>query len=181
MQVVWTCFQNRICLSCLRTRSQRTGRRDGDERERHPGHRPRARHRQKHRLLDAKEKSAEVVAVNPHVGSRHLAVETGQHVDPPVNSQADEQWGHVRKKKNPRWLWHAIDAATGSHPVIRVRAAQGRGVQATHIKPESFQHSGLLHGRLGKLCQTHSGRQAHCWQEIYSENRKQKPFLANAN
>lgn len=54
-----------------------------------------------------------MVAVNPYVGSRHLAVEIGQHVDPPVNSQADEQWSHVQNKKNPGWLWHAIDAATG--------------------------------------------------------------------
>jgi insertion element IS1 protein InsB len=27
--------------------------------------------------------------------------------------QADEQWSYVGRKKNQRWLWYAIDAATG--------------------------------------------------------------------
>ena len=40
-------------------------------------------------------------------------MEIRQHVDPPINSQADEQWSFVKKKKNQRWLWYAIDAATG--------------------------------------------------------------------
>lgn len=30
-----------------------------------------------------------------------------------MNSQADEQWSFVKNKNNQRWLWYAIDAATG--------------------------------------------------------------------
>ncbi len=28
-------------------------------------------------------------------------------------SELDEMWSYVGKKKNPRWLWHAIDRKTG--------------------------------------------------------------------
>ena len=28
-------------------------------------------------------------------------------------SELDEMWSYVRSKKNPRWLWHAIDRSTG--------------------------------------------------------------------
>ena len=30
-----------------------------------------------------------------------------------VNSELDEMWSYVRRKSNPRWLWHAIDHHTG--------------------------------------------------------------------
>jgi insertion element IS1 protein InsB len=30
-----------------------------------------------------------------------------------MNLQLDEQWSFVRNKKNQRWLWYAIDSATG--------------------------------------------------------------------
>ena len=28
-------------------------------------------------------------------------------------AEADEMWSYVKKKKEPRWLWHAIDHGTG--------------------------------------------------------------------
>lgn len=28
-------------------------------------------------------------------------------------SELDEMWSFVASKKNPRWLWHAIDRTTG--------------------------------------------------------------------
>jgi len=51
--------------------------------------------------------------VNPSVGSREIAVEIRHLVDCPMDVQADEQWSYVGSKKNPRWLWYAIDAVTG--------------------------------------------------------------------
>ncbi len=30
-----------------------------------------------------------------------------------VESEQDQMWSYVGKKKNPRWLWHAIDRRTG--------------------------------------------------------------------
>ena len=60
-----------------------------------------------------KKKSTEVVAVNPYVGSREIAVEIRHLFDSPMDVQADEQWSYVGNKKNQRWLWYAIDAATG--------------------------------------------------------------------
>lgn len=64
-------------------------------------------------IATLKKKSAEVVAVNPCVGSQEIDVEIRHLIDPPLNAQADEQWSFVRNKKNQRWLWYAIDAATG--------------------------------------------------------------------
>ena len=51
--------------------------------------------------------------MNPSVGSREIAVEIRHLVDCPMDVQADEQWSYVGSKKNPRWLWYAIDAVTG--------------------------------------------------------------------
>ena len=51
--------------------------------------------------------------MNPFIGSREIAVEIRHLVDSPMDVQADEQWSYVGKKKNPRWLWYAIDAVTG--------------------------------------------------------------------
>jgi insertion element IS1 protein InsB len=51
--------------------------------------------------------------VNPYIGSREIAVEIRHLFDSPMKAQVDEQWSYVGKKKNPRWLWYAIDAATG--------------------------------------------------------------------
>ncbi len=51
--------------------------------------------------------------MNPYVGSREIAVEIRHLFDSPMEVQADEQWSYVGNKKNQRWLWYAIDAATG--------------------------------------------------------------------
>lgn len=68
----------------------------------------------KNTVISALKKSAaEVVAVNPYIGSREIAIEIRHLFDSPMDVQADEQWSYVGSKKNQRWLWYAIDAATG--------------------------------------------------------------------
>ena len=52
--------------------------------------------------------------VNPYIGSQSVSVEIRHLIDPSINIQADEQWSYVGNKKNQRWLWYAIDAATGN-------------------------------------------------------------------
>lgn len=54
-----------------------------------------------------------MVTVNPYIGSREIAVEIRHLFDSPRDVQADEQWSYVGNKSNQRWLWYAIDAATG--------------------------------------------------------------------
>jgi len=51
--------------------------------------------------------------VNPYVGVQEIAVEVRHLFDSPKETQVDEQWGYVGNKDNQRWLWYAIDAATG--------------------------------------------------------------------
>jgi len=53
------------------------------------------------------------MAANPFIGAREIVVEIRHLIDYPINVQADEPWSHVGNKKNQRWLWYAIDAATG--------------------------------------------------------------------
>ena len=31
-----------------------------------------------------------------------------------LSSELDEMWSYVARKSHPRWLWHAIDHATGN-------------------------------------------------------------------
>ncbi len=47
------------------------------------------------------------------MGNRQIAVEIRHLLDLPMSSQLDEQWSYVGSKKNQRWLWYAIDSATG--------------------------------------------------------------------
>ena len=46
-----------------------------------------------------KKKSAEVVAVNPYIGTREIAVEIRHLFDSPMDVQADEQWGATSARK----------------------------------------------------------------------------------
>jgi len=48
------------------------------------------------------------------IGSQTLVVEIRQLIDPAMNVQAVEQWSYVGNKTHQRWLWYAIDAATGA-------------------------------------------------------------------
>jgi len=58
-----------------------------------------------------KEVATEVVPVNFHVGSRELAFEIRQLIDPTINFQADELWSYVGCKAHEKWLWYASVAA----------------------------------------------------------------------
>lgn len=51
--------------------------------------------------------------VNPYIGSREIAVEIRHLFDCHIDVQADEQWSYVGRKKHQRWLWYALDTATG--------------------------------------------------------------------
>src|SRR5262245_6540756 len=42
-------------------------------------------------------------------------------------AEVDEIWSFVKRKKEPRWLWHAIDHRSGKVLALRVWAAPGRG------------------------------------------------------
>jgi IS1 family transposase/transposase-like protein len=64
-------------------------------------------------IAGLKKKSAEVVDVNPHIGIPEIAAGVRHLFDSPRDVQIDEQWSYVGDKGNQRWLWHAIDAATG--------------------------------------------------------------------
>jgi IS1 family transposase len=61
-----------------------------------------------------KDRASEVVPVNPHIGFQTLAVEIRQLIDSAMNVQTDEQSSYVGNKTHQRWLWYAIDAATGA-------------------------------------------------------------------
>jgi insertion element IS1 protein InsB len=113
MQALWPNLQDGIYQSRQRTKRQRSDRGDGDERQRDQGYGPCTRRRKEYRHVHAKKKFNEIVEVNPYVGYHYLAVEIRQLIDPSIKTEADEQWSFVQNKKNQRWLWYAIDSATG--------------------------------------------------------------------
>jgi len=64
-------------------------------------------------ISELKKKSAEVVYVNPHIGIPEITASVRHLFDSPRDVQIDEQWSYVGNKGEQRWLWSAIDAATG--------------------------------------------------------------------
>jgi insertion element IS1 protein InsB len=64
-------------------------------------------------ISDLKKSATEAVDVNPHIGVQEIAPEVRHLFDSPREVQIDEQWSHVGGKDRQRWLWRAIDAATG--------------------------------------------------------------------
>lgn len=53
-----------------------------------------------------------MVQVNPRTHEPGRSVELAR-CRPGPEAQADEPWSFVGRKSNPRWLWYAIDSATG--------------------------------------------------------------------
>ena len=85
-----------------------------------------------------------------------------QRVD---EAEVDEMWSFVGKKKEPRWLWHAIDHRTG-----KVLAyAFGRRADEVFVKLkmllEPFWHHALLYRLLGAY-----GR--HLAPEVHSPGKR---------
>ena len=54
-----------------------------------------------------------MVNTNPHIGTPEIAEGVRHLFDSPRDVQIDEQWSYVGNKGKQRWLWSAIDAATG--------------------------------------------------------------------
>jgi insertion element IS1 protein InsB len=57
-------------------------------------------------------------AVLKHLHPEHVEVEIGRAEELAhrrgLTSALDEMWSYVRKKAEPRWLWHAIDHHSGT-------------------------------------------------------------------
>jgi insertion element IS1 protein InsB len=57
-------------------------------------------------------------AVLKHLHPEHVEVEIGRAEELAqrrgLTSELDEMWSYVGKKAEPRWLWHAIDHASGT-------------------------------------------------------------------
>jgi insertion element IS1 protein InsB len=65
-------------------------------------------------LNELKKKGAALESVNtallPTINPDDMAV----HMARAGEAEIDEMWSFVGKKKEPRWLWHAIDHSTGA-------------------------------------------------------------------
>ena len=64
-------------------------------------------------ISELKKRAAEVVNTNPPIGPPEIAEGVRHLFDFPRDVQIDEQWSYVGNKGKQRWLWSAIDAATG--------------------------------------------------------------------
>ena len=52
--------------------------------------------------------------VNPKLWRQEQQADAAVIIQKVDEAELDEQWSYVGKKKSPRWLWHAIDHATGN-------------------------------------------------------------------
>ena len=43
-----------------------------------------------------------------------IKIDENQHINNATEAEMDEMWSYVASKANQRWLWHAIDRASGT-------------------------------------------------------------------
>src|SRR5262249_22273497 len=92
---------------------QTAGGGDGAQRERHPRHCPRAG-RQPHNSHDhAQKKAAALHPVNPTLVTAWKGSPLTVVIHKVKEAELDEMWSFVGRKKQPRWLWEALDHQTG--------------------------------------------------------------------
>ena len=83
-------------------------------------------------------------------------VEARAQPDGPA-SELDEMWSYVGKKKEQRWLWHAIDHHSGT----LLAYVFGRREDDVFLQLK------------GRLRATYRPREAPSGQRVYAENREQ--------
>lgn len=64
-------------------------------------------------ISELKKNSTEIVYINPYIGIQGSTPRPTYLFESPMDVQIDEQWSYVGNKGEQRWLWSAIDAATG--------------------------------------------------------------------
>ncbi|MGZ8246225.1 IS1 family transposase [Methylomagnum sp.] len=89
-------------------------------------------------ISDLKKGAAEGVDVNPHIGVQGIVPEVRHLFDSPREVQVDEQWSHVGGKGHQRWLWRAIDVATGVTLAFVFGRRQGEACQRLMAKLKAF-------------------------------------------
>jgi insertion element IS1 protein InsB len=65
-------------------------------------------------LRELRKKEAVLESVNSALLRTLNPDEVTVDIEPAGEAEMDEMWSFVGKKKEPRWLWHAIDHATGA-------------------------------------------------------------------
>ena len=65
-------------------------------------------------LNELRKKEAELESVNTALLRTLNPDDIVVHVERAGEAEMDEMWSFVGKKKEPRWLWHAIDHCTGA-------------------------------------------------------------------
>ena len=65
-------------------------------------------------LSELKKKAPALESVNTTLLSMLHPDEVTVDIERAGEAEMDEMWSYVRRKSNPRWLWHAIDHHTGA-------------------------------------------------------------------
>jgi hypothetical protein len=96
------------------------------------------------------------------------------------SAEIDEMWSFVEKKENQRWLWHAIDHATGII-LAYVFGDRADAFFETEGSPEAFWDHLFPDGRLGSLRMPFAGRSACRRKTEYPIDRAQAFDAKNEN
>ena len=65
-------------------------------------------------MSEIKKKECSLRSINHKVLEQYKRIPPEVRVHKIEEAEADEMWSFVGKKKNQRWLWHAIDYNTGT-------------------------------------------------------------------
>src|SRR5215471_5556291 len=65
-------------------------------------------------LSELKKKEAALESVNTAFLRTHNPDDIAVHIERAGEAEMDARWSFVGKKREPRWLWHAIDHGTGT-------------------------------------------------------------------
>ena len=77
------------------------------------GHSPGIEHQHGYGHRRIKNKDSQLEAVNKPLLERLNPDALEVVIQRVAAAEMDEMWSYVGKKKEPRWLWHAIDHQTG--------------------------------------------------------------------
>jgi len=92
---------------------QRESNRHGVEWQRHPRYGESSEHQSHHGDSGIEKKESSLDPINRALLNRLDPSDVLVEIQKVEEAELDEMWSYVGKKKNPRWLWHAIDHHTG--------------------------------------------------------------------
>ena len=96
-------------------------------------------------------------------------------------AEVDEMWSYVGNKKEQRWLWHAIDCATGATLAYVFGGRKDAVFLELKALLEPFGITRYYTDHLGRLSASSRPRRALPRQALHPANRTQAPHSTDSD